>query len=713
MRTVEASRRIRATQLSFDAPTVLVLSVAAAVGTGCGGKESTAPPVPAAIASVSGDKQTGTVGQALPQPLVVRVTDKSGTAVSGVAVLWAATAGGGGLAASSTVTDPQGQASVIWTLGTTVGTNTAAATVSGLVGSPVTFTANGAAASPSAAQSLVTAAPTTITASNSTSQATITVTVKDAFGNPVNGATVTLAATGTANALTQPVSATNPAGQVTGTLSSTKAEAKTITAKVNGTVTVSEVATVTVAPAPAMQLAFAVQPTTAMTGTAIAPAVQVTASDGYGNIATSFVGNVSIAIGTNPGGGTLSGTPTVAATAGVATFRDLSIDKGGTGYTLAASASGLIGATSNPFQVIAPYSISLSAGISHTCGVASGAVAYCWGDNSSGQLGTTTSNCAGSPCSFVPVAVQGGLSFASVSSGDYYTCGVTADGRAYCWGNNGAGQLGIGSASNLNYVSPVPVSGGLRFLMVGTSDRNYVTCGLTSSGAAFCWGDNGYGELGTGGTSSSTVPVAVAGNLAFVRITVGAVHACGLTASGAAYCWGGGNALGNGTTTNSSTPVPVAGGLTFTVISAGTNHTCGVTTGGTAYCWGDNTYGQLGSTTASSTVPVLVTGGLTFVSIGAGDEHTCGIVSGGAASCWGNNAYGQLGNGSTLSSASPTLVSGSVQFKLITTGGTSTCGVAVSATAYCWGSNYSGQLGIGGSAMTYSTPQVVSGLSFP
>ncbi len=100
------------------------------------------------------------------------------------------------------------------------------------------------------------------------------------------------------------------------------------------------------------KLSFTVQPSTTTAGTGIAPAVQVTAQDAIGNTATSFTGNITVAIGTNPGGGTLSGTTTVSAVAGVATFGNLSINKAGTGYTLSALLGPTLpGATSTPFTI--------------------------------------------------------------------------------------------------------------------------------------------------------------------------------------------------------------------------------------------------------------------------------------------------------------------------------------------------------------------------
>ena len=100
---------------------------------------------------------------------------------------------------------------------------------------------------------------------------------------------------------------------------------------------------------------------------------------------------------------------------------------------------------------------------------------------------------------------------------------------------------------------------------VRVSAGAYYTCGVTPSGAAYCWGDNSYDQLGNGTTTGSATPVAVSGGLTFAAVSAGSYHTCGVTPSGAAYCWGG-NAqgeLGNGTTTNSLTPIAVSGGLTF------------------------------------------------------------------------------------------------------------------------------------------------------
>ncbi|HEX4633645.1 MAG TPA: PKD domain-containing protein, partial [Gemmatimonadales bacterium] len=103
--------------------------------------------------------------------------------------------------------------------------------------------------------------------------------------------------------------------------------------------------------APPTHLAFIAEPGTTRVGDPISPAVQVAAEDSTGALAVAFTGTITVALGANPGGGTLHGTQTVSATNGVATFSTLSIDQAGAGYTLSATASNLTGTTSQGFDI--------------------------------------------------------------------------------------------------------------------------------------------------------------------------------------------------------------------------------------------------------------------------------------------------------------------------------------------------------------------------
>jgi len=227
----------------------------------------------------------------------------------------------------------------------------------------------------SSSLSTVAAAPAAIHASKGDSVSTITVTVRDPLGNPVPNVTVILSDTATGDSLRQPGATTNSLGVATGGVSARVVGVKTIKATAGGQA-ITQVATVTVLPAHAQNLTFTVQPTGTSAGATITPAVQVTARDSLGNVDTAYTGNVTVAIGTNPGGATLGGTPAVAAAHGVATFPDLSLNKTGTGYTLTASGVGVaVGATSTSFNIGAGTGTKLAFTVQPSSAVAGTAIA--------------------------------------------------------------------------------------------------------------------------------------------------------------------------------------------------------------------------------------------------------------------------------------------------------------------------------------------------
>jgi alpha-tubulin suppressor-like RCC1 family protein len=299
----------------------------------------------------------------------------------------------------------------------------------------------------------------------------------------------------------------------------------------------------------------------------------------------------------------------------------------------------------------------ISAGFYTTCGVTTDYRAYCWGDNESGQVGNGSSGPSGV---LTPVAVAGGRRFRQVETNSMHTCGVSYPdpARAYCWGNNSSGELGDGTKVERSV--PVAVAGGLSIFQV---TLGYVhTCGVTTSNIAYCWGSNWQGNLGDSSTADSkSTPSRVAGGHQFRSIDAGTNHVCAVTTGDRAYCWGNGREgqIGNGKMYLSFWPRAVAGGIYFTRVTAGYSHSCGETRANQAYCWGGNTEGQDGDgTTTRRLTPVLVTGGLTFKQVSAGNSHTCGKTASSEAYCWGWNGFGQLGDGTKTNRPRPVRVAG-------------------------------------------------------
>jgi alpha-tubulin suppressor-like RCC1 family protein len=474
---------------------------------------------------VSGNFQSAPVGTALVQDFVVRADDASGNPVAGTAVTWSVTAGGGSIAPTTDVTDANGLSQARLTVGPSAGTNTAQALVQGLT--PVVFTATGTTGG-----GPVPAGPVTFRTIDAGSYHTCAISTTELpycwgfnqDGELGNGATtVSLVPTSVSGGLNF--------RQISGG----KFHSCAVSLAGDGYCWGSNLEK-------QLALATGIQSNTpVLNGRAVTFA---TISVGRAHSCGLTLGGSALCWGSNTEGqlGFLTKTTSVDTTGWVRTDGEIFTriaagglhncalttapsanalpvgtalcwgfnDKGqlGTGNTITVAPD-----TTNPSTRLVLGGLtfdSITAGFKHTCALTGAGAAYCWGDNSFGQLGD------GSTIgSLAPIAVSGGQTFAALSAGFYHTCGITTAGAAYCWGRNTpnsvqesvGGQLGDGTTASKS--SPAAVSGGLTFQSISAGE--VTTCGVTTGGVAYCWGDNEYGQLGTGDDISSQVPVLVAG----------------------------------------------------------------------------------------------------------------------------------------------------------------------------------------------------------
>jgi alpha-tubulin suppressor-like RCC1 family protein len=335
----------------------------------------------------------------------------------------------------------------------------------------------------------------------------------------------------------------------------------------------------------------------------------------------------------------------------------------------------------------------VSAGESHTCGISQENFLYCWGSNSSGQLGIGMVGGNGT----VPTKISDDK-WLDVSTGLWHTCGIKESGnKLFCWGKNEYGGLGNGTYDDTSEPVKVDDSSWIKI-----SAGGWHTCGIKTDGLLYCWGRSIEGQVGNGRSglgADENAPVNLSDE-SWNSISAGRLHTCGIKTDKSLHCWGDNRfgQLGNGTSgTGNKSPLPEKiGNESWMEIKTGSgesaNHSCGIKADRSLYCWGSNNKGQLGNNEMSeSSIPIKVDENL-WINVTTGDAHTCGISQDNFLYCWGYNVFGQIGNETTDDIYEPTRI-GNELWTASEAGKGYTCALENNGELFCWGTNDNGQIG--------------------
>jgi alpha-tubulin suppressor-like RCC1 family protein len=336
------------------------------------------------------------------------------------------------------------------------------------------------------------------------------------------------------------------------------------------------------------------------------------------------------------------------------------------------------GSVRTPQQITAGGT-GIAAGLMATCTTDGTSARWCWGENSGAQLGDGTTTLRDQPAM---LATGGNPIVMGATDG----C-VLASGHLQCWGTSPDYELDATGAAHAAPFEPDPAHAPFSAVALGNH-----TCTITATGAAYCWGYNAHGEVGTGLTGAATTMPAqlLVPAQTWSSIAVGDYHTCGVGSSGV-YCWGynGYYALGDGTTMDHALPSPVSTALTTGTIYAAGDNSC-LLSGTDLYCWGYSSNGELGGPPGYDTKPTLVPGA--YRELALGRYHACAIATDGALWCWGYNAFGELGDGTLADAHAPEHI-GTDTWSHVAVGDVHTCAIRSDGAVFCWGSNNKGQLG--------------------
>ena len=291
-------------------------------------------------------------------------------------------------------------------------------------------------------------------------------------------------------------------------------------------------------------------------------------------------------------------------------------------------------------------------------------VVYSVGENNESQLGrgeVTDTGVAWADVGTVnlPAGFTGEIT--AISAGMLHGAFLTATGELYTWGDNNLGKLGLGTTSNYEILTPARVEALDGLVVTSAYMANGASYAISDQGVLYSWGQNTNGQLGIGSLTNQGSPVAVDmsafGGEKVTGLAWGTSFALVLTEGGNVYAMGANTQgqLGSGDTTRSNVPVLVDIPGDVVKVAAGTNTSFAITSDGKVYGWGQNDFGQLvqgevsdgiinDPTGAKVLVPTEMTGlpeGV--VDIHVGSRWVIALTDDGEVWSWGRNDEGWLG----------------------------------------------------------------------
>ncbi len=301
---------------------------------------------------------------------------------------------------------------------------------------------------------------------------------------------------------------------------------------------------------------------------------------------------------------------------------------------------------------------------------------------------------------FLSVAVVGSDQvFRQVATGQYHTAAISGNGMLWSWGDNGSGQLGYGGYSSTNRLVQVTDQVDWQIVTAGLEH----TLAIKANGTLWAWGGNPYGQLGLGHQVGVDRPAQVGAAADWASVSAAFAHTMAVKRNGTLWAWGdnGIGQLGNGALyLLTNRPAQVGAASDWAMAAGGDAHSLAVKRDGSLWAWGANVSGELGLgvTFTFTNRPARVDSATDWAYVAAGESHSLGLKRDGTLWAWGRNSGGQLGLGTTFTRTNrPVRVGLDADWKSVAAGLGHSMGVKSNGTLWAWGANGAGQLGNGAS----------------